>query len=104
MSKKSWVDFQEVKQAVSFEEVLAHYQIDWLRRSGDDLRGRCPIHQGEGQRSFHVSLEKKAFYCFSCKAKGNVLDFVAAMESCSVRDAALRSAVPGRSQTRRSVA
>ena len=36
-----------------------------------------------------MSVEKNAFHCFSCGAKGNVLDFVAAMEKCSVRDAAL---------------
>ena len=51
---------------------------------------RCPIHQGDGADSFHVSTEKNAFHCFSCQAKGNVLDFVAAMEKCSVRDAGLK--------------
>jgi DNA primase len=30
------------------------------------------------------------FHCFACGAGGNVLDFVAAMEGCSVREAALR--------------
>ena len=37
---------------------------------------------------------KNAFNCFSsdCKAKGNVLDFVAAMEHCTVKDAALKLA------------
>ncbi len=70
--------------------VLSRYQVNWLRKSGDELRGRCPIHQGEGERTFHVNLTKNAFNCFSCKARGNVLDFVAAMEQCSVRDAALK--------------
>jgi DNA primase len=37
-----------------------------------------------------VSTEKNAFHCFSCQAKGNVLDLVAAMEKCSVRDAGLK--------------
>jgi DNA primase len=30
------------------------------------------------------------FHCFACQASGNVLDFVAAMERCSIREAALR--------------
>jgi len=30
------------------------------------------------------------FHCFACGAGGNVLDFVAGMEGCSVRVAALR--------------
>jgi len=70
--------------------LLGRYQINWLRKSGEELRGRCPIHYGEGQEAFHVSLTKNAFHCFSCKARGNVLDFVAAMEKCSVRDAAIK--------------
>jgi DNA primase len=71
---------------------LNRYGVNWLRKSGEELRGRCPIHQGEGTDTFHVSLSKNAFHCFSCKARGNVLDFVAAMERCSVRDAALKLA------------
>ena len=90
MNEKRWVDFTEVKAAVSMAMILEHYQINWLRKSKDQLRGRCPIHDGEGDRAFHVSLTKEAFNCFSCGAKGNVLDFVAAMEKCSVRDAALK--------------
>ena len=70
--------------------ILEHYEVNWLRKSKDQLRGRCPIHDGEGDRAFHVSLTKEAFNCFSCGAKGNVLDFVAAMEQCSVREAGLK--------------
>jgi DNA primase len=33
-------------------------------------------------------VEKNAFHCFSCKKRGNVLDLVAAMEDCGVREAA----------------
>ena len=90
--KDNWVDFKTVKAAVSMEMILGHYQINWLRKNGDELRGRCPIHQGEGQDTFHVNVSKNAFNCFSCKARGNVLDLVAAMEKCSVRDAALKLA------------
>jgi DNA primase len=89
-TQKDWVDFRSVKQAVTMQVVLDHYGINWLRKNGDELRGRCPIHKGEGERSFHVNTSKNAFQCFSCKAHGNVLDFVAAMEQCSVRDAALK--------------
>lgn len=90
MADNTWVDFKAVKAAVSMEQVLAHYQVNWLRRKGDELRGRCPIHKGEGTDTFHVSVSKGAFHCFSCKKRGNVLDFVAAMEECGVRDAALK--------------
>jgi DNA primase len=84
-----WVDFGAVKAAVSLAEVLRSYGVDWLRnRRQDQLEGRCPIHRGKRVDAFHVSLSKNAFQCFACQARGNVLDFVAAMEHCSVREAA----------------
>jgi DNA primase len=87
---KGWVDFRAVKQAVSLESVLRHYEVPGLRRRRDQLAGRCPIHRGQREDSFRASLSKNAFHCFACQASGNVLDFVAAMEHCSVREAALR--------------
>jgi DNA primase len=86
---ENWVDFKTIKQTVTLEQVLGRYGIK-LKRTGKELRGRCPIHQGEGTDSFHANTEKNAFHCFSCQAKGNVLDFVAAMEKCSIRDAGLK--------------
>jgi DNA primase len=88
----SFVDFRAVKAAVSMQMILDRYGINWLRKSGEELRGRCPIHKGEGTDTFHANLSKNAFQCFSCKARGNVLDFVAAMEKCTVRDAAVKLA------------
>jgi len=87
---KGWADFRAVKEAVSLEAVLRHYQVAGLRRRRDQLAGRCPIHQGTRDDSFRAHLGKNAFRCFACQAGGNVLDFVAAMEKCSIRDAALR--------------
>lgn len=88
--ENNWVDFKAVKAAVSMQMLLDRYQINWLRKSGKELRGRCPIHKGDGQDAFSVNLAKGVFGCFSCHARGNVLDFVAAMEQCSVRDAGLK--------------
>jgi len=86
-----WVSFAEIKSRVRLEEVLRSYGVDWLRRSGSQqYRGSCPIHLGEGTEAFHVNLARGVFHCFACGAGGNVLDFVAGMEGCSVREAALR--------------
>jgi DNA primase len=87
---KGWIDFRAVKQAVSLEAVLRHYQIPGLRRRGDALQGRCPLHRGAREDSFRVHLSRNVFHCFACQAHGNVLDFVAALEKCSIREAALR--------------
>jgi DNA primase len=86
---RGWVDFGVVKQAVSLEAVWRHYQVPGLRKCGHQLVGRCPIHRGQRDDSFRASLSKNAFHCFACRAGGNVLNFVAAMEKCSIRQAAL---------------
>jgi DNA primase len=87
------VDFRAVKAAASLAEVLRDYGVDWLRaRRPGQLEGRCPIHRGDRADAFQVSVSKNALHCFACQAGGNVLDFVAAMERCSVREAARRLA------------
>jgi DNA primase len=97
----TWVDFRAVKQAVSMEMAIACYGV-MLRRIHDPyLRGRCPLpsHTSKSStQSLIVNTEKNAWACHSdsCvasrggRAGGNVLDFVAAMERCSVREAALK--------------
>jgi DNA primase len=89
----NWVDFRSVNSQVTMSMVLEHYGINGLRKEkSGELVGRCPIHKGEGERSFHVSLSKNCFQCFSCKKRGNVLDLAAALDHSSVRDAALKLA------------
>ena len=87
---KDWVEFGALKKAVSLEAVLRWYQVPGLRRRRNQLQGRCPIHRGKRDDSFRASLAHSAFHCFACQASGNVLDFVAAMEKCSIREAALK--------------
>lgn len=84
----NWVDFRQVKEAVGFDQVLAHYGLTLIAK-GAELRGRCPFHK-DTKPSFRVNLEKRAFHCFGCQAKGNVLDFVAAMEQVPLREAAFK--------------
>jgi hypothetical protein len=91
--KKQWVSFQAVKAAVTMQMVLDHYGVSDLKSVGAELRGKCPIHRGNlREKTLSINPAKNAFRCFSrqCGARGNVLDFVAAMEQCSVRDAALK--------------
>jgi hypothetical protein len=91
--KQEWVDFKKVKAAVDMQMVLDHYGIKGLARHGDELRGPCPIHKGSSRsKTFTVNVKKNAFNCFSsdCKARGNILDFVAAMECCQIVDAAIK--------------
>lgn len=99
--QREWVDFHAVKQAVTMEMVLARYGVVLRRVFGNRLRGRCPLPthlSKESTQSFAVETNKNAWACQSnsCaearsgRVGGNVLDFVAAMESCSIREAALK--------------
>lgn len=90
MSNKRYVDYRQLKDQVSLLMVLDHYDLTGeLKKRGEELHGKCPLHQGEGNRSFHANVGKNAFHCFSCNKKGNILDFVAAKEGCSVREASV---------------
>jgi DNA primase len=84
------VDFRAVEEAVTMKMVIDYYGVKGLRQAGDQLRGPCPIHKGkETARSFTAHLDTNTFNCFSCGSKGGVLNFVAQMEDCGLRDAAL---------------
>jgi DNA primase len=90
MPRTRWVNYRELKEAVSIEQVLDRYGLlAGLTRRGDNLEGACPIHGGHSPRQFRVRATKNAYHCFSCDAGGNTLDFVAAMEDVEIRPAAL---------------
>jgi len=88
--KKSLVDFRKVKDSVSITQVLEHYGVmGEFSKRGNRLEGPCPIHNGDSS-SFSVTPAKNTWYCFGeCKQGGNILDLVAVMEKCGVRDAAI---------------
>jgi DNA primase len=87
---QGFVSFAEVKRSVPMESVLVHYGLlDALTEKGQNLAGPCPFCKGKSARQFQVNLAKNAWYCFGCKAGGNVLDFVARREGLDVRGAAL---------------
>lgn len=99
--RSTWVDFKVLKRVVSIEKVITYYGLTLRRVHGPYLRGRCPLptHVSKGSvQSFIVNTDKNVWACHSdsCAASrgwrrgGNVLDFVAAMERCSIRDAALK--------------
>jgi DNA primase len=97
----TFVDFREIKQRVSIEDVLGHYGIRLRRVNQNSLRGKCPLpthSSAKSAESFSAHTGKNIFACQSdsCasarqgKKGGNILDFVALMENCSIRDAAVK--------------
>jgi DNA primase len=98
-----WVSFDEIKKTVSLQMAIDHYGIPLRRVGPDTLRGKCPLPSHNSKtstESFTATLSKGVGGAWACQSQsciksrgrvgGNVLDFVAAMEKCSVRDAAIK--------------
>lgn len=95
-----WVDFGQLKRDTPIGLILDRYGIE-LRRSGDELRGKCPLPTHTSKTStdsFSVNPRLNVWSCMSASCAtarsgrngGTVIDLVALMEKCSTRDAALR--------------
>jgi len=96
-----WVDFAAIKRSVDIRQVLDHYCVRLKRVRQEYLRGLCPLPthgSAQSRESFGVDTGRNVWACHSascCQARrgkvgGNILDLVACMEACSVREAALR--------------
>jgi DNA primase len=82
-----WIDFHTLKKQISLQDVLAYYGIV-LRGQGWERVGPCPIHHGDNPTAFHVNLLKNRWYCHTRCGGGDVIDFVAQKEQCSLHEAA----------------
>jgi len=98
-----WVSFDEIKRLVPLKAVIDRYGIELRPAGPNKLRGKCPLPTHGSQKSnisFTATLNKGTGGVWACQSQscvrargrigGNVLDFVAAMEGCSLRDAALK--------------
>src|SRR5712691_4361851 len=98
-----WVSFDEIKRTVTLQMAIERYGIPLRHVNANTLRGRCalPAHRSEkSKESFTATPTKGVGGAWACQSQsciksrgrvgGNVLDFVAAMEQCSIRDAAIK--------------
>jgi len=86
----TWVNFQELRDALRFEQLLADYGVEHVVK-GAQASAFCPLpaHKSRStrqSRSFSVNLSKGIFQCFGCQAKGNVLEFGILMEGLDPSD------------------
>jgi DNA primase len=66
MQKTHALSFKDLKQRVSIEQVLRHYELfEGLRLRGKSHRGPCPFCEAADGTPFSVSLEKNCYQCFS---------------------------------------
>ncbi|MBQ8080542.1 MAG: hypothetical protein IJ240_01445 [Clostridia bacterium] len=66
-----WLD--ELYSRADIVQIVSAYLP--LKRDGRRYWGLCPFHH-EKTPSFSVTPELNLYYCFGCKAGGNVVQFV----------------------------
>ncbi len=77
-----WLD--DLRSRSDIVQVVSGYV--GLKKSGRNYWGLCPFH-GEKTASFSVDEEHQLFYCFGCKAGGDVIRFIMEIERCSFQEA-----------------
>ncbi len=79
------VDVELVKQRNPIERVIASHGVKLLQR-GERFVGCCPFHE-ESHPSLVVYPSTRSFFCFGCKAAGDVIDFLKRKEGIGFREA-----------------
>lgn len=98
-----FVDFKALKAVATVEAVAARYGVELRQVNTSHKRGKCPLPAhptGDDKESFSVNVEKRVWICHSApcakgrrgKKGGDVIELVAAMERCSLREAGLKLA------------
>ncbi len=84
------IDFAQVRNEVSLEQMLVLLNFVPTSRRGSCLRGPCPIHRSANprSRSFWVDLSTHRYRCFRCHSAGRQLDLWAAVHDLSAYAAA----------------
>jgi DNA primase len=88
-------DFDRIKATTDIVRVIERYGIA-LKSQGKDYVGLCPFHD-DHKPSLRVTPGKGLFRCMSCRATGNVIQFVARKENLTDKEAALKlnGSIPG---------
>ena len=63
----------EVNNKVRLSDFIGQFVN--LVEKGSSFVGNCPFHN-EKTPSFNVNNDKSLFYCFGCKAGGNIINFI----------------------------
>ncbi len=79
----------EISQANNIVDVISQYIQ--VKKKGKTFVALCPFHPDKNP-SLHISQEKQVYFCFGCKAGGNVFKFVQDYEKIPFNEAALKLA------------
>ena len=79
----------EVRSRTPLDGLVARHVT--LKRSGQSLRGPCPIH-GSGKASTSFWVRQNRFGCFACGAHGDAIDFTMWVDRLAFTEAVRRLA------------
>jgi hypothetical protein len=96
-----YVDFKALKLVAAVGAVALRYGVELRRVNASHERGRCPLPShpaGDEKETFSVNAEKQVWICHAAtcakgrrgKKGGDVIELVAAMEGCSLREAGVK--------------
>lgn len=85
------MDFAEIKARHDLAEIVRRYGGVELKNKGRELVGLCPFHD-DHTPSFAVVPSKGIWVCHPCGCCGDVLDFVAKIDGCTLGQAAKKLA------------
>ena len=81
---------EEIRARISLKELVGRY-VELKPAGRGRYKGLCPFHK-EKTPSFYVDEEKGLFYCFGCKAGGDVFSFLEKIEGLTFAEALERLA------------
>lgn len=77
-------EIDHLKSSIAIEDLIARHVP--LCVSGQNYSGRCPFHD-DRKPSFVVYPRTQTFYCFGCRAHGDVLNFLMRQERLTFPEA-----------------
>ena len=76
------VDLDRIKGTVDLAAIVRECGVD-LRRLGQDLVGRCPLHGEDKKPSLHVTPVKGLWHCFGHDKGGDAITWLQQREGLS---------------------
>lgn len=83
----NYIDFAELKDRHPIDRVAEMLQLDTKQKNGQ-LRGKCPVCEGDSDRNLAITPAKGLYYCFAAAEGGDQLQLIAHVHGTSVKDAA----------------
>lgn len=84
------IDFNQLRNELTMEQVLTALGFKATRRSGQQLKGPCPVHgSSAGSESLSVNVDTGRYFCHKCRSHGNPMELWAAVHKLTIYQASL---------------